>query len=91
MKNKYLSKSIQNQKFYEFRVKLQAKCVEYGIELRIANRNYPSSKTCNNCGTIKTDLKLKDRTYTCTCCGYTNDRDLNASLNLRDTTMYKLA
>ena len=91
MKNRHLSKSIAQQKFFEFRVKLLAKCNEYGIELRVADRFYPSSKTCHKCGCIKSDLKLSDRIYTCSECGYTADRDFNASLNLRDCQTYKIA
>lgn len=91
IKNKYLSKSISNQKFYEFRQKLTFKCNFYGIELRIADRFYPSSKICHKCGNIKKDLKLSDRTYKCSACGEIIDRDLNASLNLRDTKSYVLA
>ena len=91
MKNKYLSKSISNQKFYEFRQKLFNKCNFYGIELRIADRFYPSSKICHKCGNIKKDLKLSDRIYKCSACGEIIDRDLNASLNLRDTKSYVLA
>ena len=90
MKNKHLSKAIGSQKFYEFRTKLKTKCNIMGIELRIANRFYPSSKICHNCGQIKKDLKLFDRTYICDC-GYTQDRDFNASLNLRDTKSYVVA
>ena len=91
MKNRHLSKAIAQQKFFEFRTKLIAKCNEYGIELRIADRFYPSSKTCHNCGCVKSDLKLSDRIYTCSECGYTADRDFNASLNLRDCQTYKIA
>lgn len=90
MKNKHLSKAIASQKFYDFRAKLKNKCEVNGIELRIADRFYPSSKTCHNCGKLKKDLKLSDRTYICDC-GYKEDRDLNASLNLRDTKSYVLA
>lgn len=90
MKNRHLSKAVASQKFYEFRVKLQAKCKENGIELRIADRWYPSSKICHECGRIKKDLKLSDREYVCEC-GYHADRDFNASLNLRDTETYKVA
>ena len=82
MKNKHLSKAVQEQCFYEFRRQLEYKCKLYGIELVIANRFYPSSKTCSNCGHIKSDLKLSDRTYICTECGFRLDRDLNASINL---------
>lgn len=91
IKNKYLSKSIKDQKFYEFRQKLLNKCNFYGIELRIADRFYPSSRTCHKCGSIKKDLKLSDRIYKCPKCGEIVDRDLNASLNLRDTKSYKIA
>ena len=91
MKNKHLSKAIAQQKFFEFRTKLTTKCKEYGIELRIVNRFYPSSKTCHCCGCVKSDLKLSDRTYHCNECGYTEDRDYNASLNLRDCQTYSMA
>ena len=90
MKNRHLSKAVASQKFYEFRVKLEAKCKEYGIELRIVDRWYPSSKLCHECGCIRKDLKLSDREYVCEC-GYHADRDYNASLNLRDATSYKVA
>ena len=90
MKNKHLSKAVASQKFYEFRTKLEAKCKELGIELRIVDRWYPSSKLCHECGCIKKDLKLSDREYVCEC-GYHADRDYNASLNLRDARTYKIA
>ena len=90
MKNRHLSKAIVSQKFYEFRTKLKAKCKEFGIELRIADRWYPSSRICHKCGYIKKDLKLSDRRYICEC-GYHADRDFNASLNLRDVLTYKIA
>ena len=89
MKNRHLSKAIASQKFYEFRVKLEAKCKENGIELRIADRFYPSSKMCHHCGFVKKNLKLSDRIYRCTC-GYIEDRDVNASLNLRDAIVYRI-
>ncbi len=90
MKNRHLSKAVATQKFYEFRVKLEVKCKELGIELRIVDRFYPSSKLCHECGCIKSDLKLSDREYICEC-GYHADRDYNASLNLRDAKTYKVA
>jgi len=90
MKNRHLSKAIAQQKFFEFRNKLLTKCNSFGIELRIVDRFYPSSKTCHKCGNVKSDLKLSDRTYICEC-GYTEDRDYNASLNLRDCQTYKIA
>ena len=90
MKNRHLSKAVASQKFYEFRIKLQAKCTENGIELRVADRWYPSSKTCHYCKNIRKDLKLSDRIFKCDC-GYIEDRDLNAALNLRDATTYEVA
>ena len=90
MKNKHLSKAVASQKFYEFRTKLQTKCKENGIELRVVDRWYPSSKTCHCCGAIRKDLKLSDRIFQCDC-GYIEDRDFNAALNLRDATTYEVA
>ena len=90
MKNRHLSKAIASQKFYEFRTKLEKQCKESGIELRVVDRFYPSSKLCHCCGFIKKDLKLSDRIYKCDC-GYKCDRDFNASLNLRDAKTYKTA
>lgn len=90
MKNRHLSKAIASQKFYEFRAKLKIKCDDNGIELRIVDRFYPSSKRCYCCGQIKKDLKLSDRIYRCAC-GYVEDRDLNASKNLRDAVTYEVA
>ena len=90
MKNRHLSKAVASQKFYEFRTKLLAKCKENGIELRVADRWFPSSKTCHCCKSIKKDLKLSDRLFRCDC-GYIEDRDFNAALNLRDATTYEVA
>ena len=90
MKNRCLSKAVASQKFYEFRKRLKAKCDEKGIELRVADRFYPSSKTCHHCGYIRKNLKLSDRIYRCEC-GYVADRDLNAALNLKDAKTYKIA
>ena len=90
MKNRHLSKAVASQKFYEFKTKLLAKCKETGIELRIVDRWFPSSKTCHCCKSIKKDLKLSDRIFRCDC-GYIEDRDFNAALNLRDATTYEVA
>ncbi|WP_347178210.1 RNA-guided endonuclease InsQ/TnpB family protein [Clostridium perfringens] len=90
MKNKHLSKAIASQKFFEFKVKLISKFKQNNIELRIVDRFYPSSKTCSQCGKIKKDLKLSDRIYKCDC-GFTIDRDLNASINLKNAKEYKIA
>ena len=90
MKNKHLSKAIASQKFFEFKTKLNSKCKQSKIELRIVDKFYPSSKTCSCCGRIKKDLKLSDRVYQCKC-GLMIDRDLNASINLKNAKKYKIA
>ncbi len=88
MKNRHLSKAIQEQKFYEFIRQMKYKCQFDGIEFIQVDRYYPSSKTCSCCGHIKKDLKLSDRVYVCKQCGCIIDRDKNASINLGN---YKLA
>lgn len=87
MKNKYLSKAIQEQCLYKLHRQMKYKCEKYGIDFIEADKWYPSSKTCSQCGKIKKDLKLSDRVYRCSC-GLNIDRDLNASINL---SRYKLA
>ena len=82
IKNKYLSKAISEQLFYEFRRQIEYKSEIYKIEVVIANRWYPSSKTCSCCGNINKNLKLYNRVYKCEHCGLVIDRDLNASINL---------
>ena len=90
MKNRHLAKAVSEMSFYTFRKKLTAKARLQGFELRVAGRFFPSSKMCHKCGALRTDLKLSDRWYKCEC-GYENDRDFNASLNLRDLKVYKVA
>lgn len=82
MKNKHLSKSIAQQGLYEFKRQLQYKCEFYGIEFIEADKWYPSSKMCSECGHIKQKLSLSERTYICEECGLVIDRDFNASVNL---------
>ncbi len=83
MKNKHLSKAIQEQCFFEIIRQMKYKCEWNGIPFYQVGRFYPSSKTCSCCGHIKSDLKLSDRTYTCSECGTVIDRDLNAAINLQ--------
>ena len=90
MKNKHLSKAIQEQNFYAIRTKLINKCKKRNIELRLVDTFYPSSKTCSCCGEIKKDLKLNDRLYKCYNCGLEIDRDYNASINLEKAKIYKV-
>lgn len=83
MKNRCLSRHITEAKFFEIRKQLEYKCSWNNISLKVVNRWFPSSKTCNQCGQINKDLKLSDRVYKCDC-GHIEDRDLNASKNIRD-------
>ena len=90
IKNKHLSKAIQEQNFYAIRTKLINKCKERNIEVRLVDTFYPSSKTCSCCGEIKRNLKLNDRIYKCCNCGLKIDRDYNASINLEKANIYKI-
>ena len=82
MKNRHLSKAIAKQCLYEFKRQMQYKCKYNGIEFIEADKWYPSSKTCSECGHIKVKLSLSERTYICEECGCVIDRDYNASINL---------
>ena len=90
IKNKHLSKAIQEQNFYSIRTKLINKCKERNIELRLVDTFCPSSKTCSCCGSVKRNLKLNDRIYKCCNCGLEMDRDYNASINLEKAKVYKI-
>jgi putative transposase len=83
MKNHKLAQSISDVGFYEFRRQIEYKSIEYGRNVIFVDKFYPSSKKCSCCGNIKDDLKLSDRIYKCGC-GLEIDRDLNASLNLKN-------
>ncbi len=91
MKNRHLAKAVAAQRFFSLLSKLKRKAEIIGIEFRTVDRFYPSSKTCHSCGHIHKGLKIKDRVYVCPECGYTADRDYNASLNLRDAEKYRVA
>ena len=82
MKNRHLSKAVQQQGFYEFRRQMEYKSKWNNIQVIIADRFFPSSKLCSCCGKIKKDLKLSERIYKCEC-GNVVDRDLQAALNLK--------
>ena len=91
MKNRHLSKAIQEQNFFSIRTKLINKCKERNIEVKAKQtHSNPSSKTCSCCGEIKKDLKLNDRIYKCCNCGIEIDRDYNASINLEKAKIYKV-
>lgn len=84
MKNRHLAKAIQEQSFYSFKEILSYKAKLNNIQIIEVPRFYPSSKTCSVCGTVKSDLKLSDRVFVCPECGNRMDRDLNASINLKN-------
>jgi len=81
-KNHCLAQAVLDCGFYELRRQLEYKGTQHGIEVVVIDRWFPSSKTCSNCGCIKDDLTLSDRTFTCADCGFELDRDLNAARNL---------
>ncbi len=82
MKNRHLSKAVAQQGFFEFKTMIQYKAEKYGIEFAEADKWYPSSKTCSECGYVKPKLSLSEREFVCECCGAVIDRDYNASINL---------
>jgi putative transposase len=83
MKNHKLSKAVADSSFYELKRQLEYKTKFYGGDTFLIDRWFPSSKTCSYCGSIKEDLTLSDRIYSCDC-GFEMDRDLNASINIQN-------
>lgn len=88
MKNRHLSKTISKAQWYQSRLYLENLCKKLGIELRLVSRFYPSSKLCSDCGFKYKDLKLNERTWTCSNCGSKHDRDVNAAINLAQCKDY---
>lgn len=86
-KLKNIGEKINEAHFYEIRWQLEYKCSWKGIPVIIADRFYPSSKKCSCCGNVKEKLSLSERVYVCEKCGYVEDRDFNASLNLRNLAL----
>ncbi len=84
IKNRHLSRSIDDEGWGTFRRMLEYKTKWYGSRLVVIPRFYPSSKRCNHCGAVNKDLKLSDRTWACLSCGTINERDPNAATNIRD-------
>jgi putative transposase len=82
LKNHKLARSISDCGFGMFRAMLENKCKMYGKILVVADRFFPSSKTCSKCGHKKEELKLSERTFVCDICSFEIDRDLNAAINL---------
>ena len=91
LKNHKLAKAIQDNRLAEVRRQLEYKCEWYRVELVIADRFYPSSKLCSQCGHKKVDLKLSDRVYRCEHCGNVMDRDVNAAINLLHYKMHEVS
>ena len=82
VKNHHLAKAVSDASFFELRRQLEYKTAKTGARLHFVDRWYPSSKTCSNCGSVKTKLSLTERTYKCEHCGLVIDRDLNAAINI---------
>lgn len=82
VKNHRLAKAVSDASFFELRRQLEYKTAKTGARLHFVDRWYPSSKTCSNCGSVKTKLSLTERTYKCEHCGLVIDRDLNAAINI---------
>ena len=90
MKNRRLARSIGEAQWYLFRKDVEFACAKRKVEFRLADRFYASSKTCHECGHVHKGLKLSDRTFVCPVCGHTEDRDVQAAQNLRDTKNYRV-
>jgi len=90
LKNKHLADRVRKQNFYFFRTCLEQKCKQSGIELRIVDRFFPSSKLCSCCGHKKVHLSLSERIFKCDQCGIEIERDFNASLNLKYAMDYTI-
>ena len=84
LKNRSLAKSISRSGFYEFKRMLLQKSQMYNNKIVLVDRWYASSKICHCCENKKSKLRLSDRIYICDKCGYIQDRDYNAALNIRD-------
>ena len=82
MKNRHLSATIMKAQWYQSRLYLENLCKKLGIELRLVDSFYPSSKLCSTCGFKYQDLKLNERFWICSNCGSEHDRDRNAAINL---------
>ncbi len=90
MKNRHLARAIAQQNFSQFKEWIIAKCLDIGIEIRLVDRWFPSSKRCSSCGHQKKLLSLSERTFSCANCNLEMNRDFNASLNLKYTQSYTI-
>jgi putative transposase len=84
MRNKYVAKSIGDTAFYEFRRMMEYKCAEYGRELTVADKGFPSTEICSNCGHRVEKMPMYKRAWVCPTCGMSHDRDVNAAINLEN-------
>jgi len=84
VKNRHLSRAVSDMGFFEFRRQLDYKAAQRGGMIVVADRWYPSSKTCSACGHRLETLSLSVRDWTCPECGSVHDRDVNAAINLRN-------
>lgn len=88
MKNRHLSKTISKAQWFQSRLYLENLCKKLGIELRLVDRFYPSSKLCSDCGFKYKELKLNERIWICSNCGSKHNRDTNAAINLGQCKNY---
>ena len=84
VKNRHLSRAVADMGFFEFRRQLEYKAVQRGVMIVVADRWYPSSKTCSNCGHKLEALSLSVREWSCPACGSIHNRDVNAAINLKN-------
>jgi putative transposase len=82
LKNRRVAKAVSDAAMGELAKQIRYKAQWHGVEVRVADRFFASSKTCSGCGKVKVDLTLSDRMYSCIDCAMVIDRDLNAAINL---------
>src|SRR5206468_84912 len=85
--NHHLAQAVSDASFFEVQRQLLYKAEQSGGYVQLVSQWYPSSKTCHACGRVKEDLTLEDRVWGCEQCGAIHERDLNASLNIRDEAL----
>ncbi|OQC16347.1 MAG: putative transposase [Firmicutes bacterium ADurb.Bin080] len=90
LKSSQYSRSISDVSLSNIKRKILYKATYQGKEVSLVDRFYPSSKTCSKCGKVKQNLTILDRTFFCNDCGYSIDRDLNASINILNALKRKL-
>ena len=91
MQNHRIAKALSDASLGKLLTQLEYKSEWYGRTFAKVDRFFPSSKTCSACGAIKQDLKLSDKSWTCTTCHHEHDRDDNAAINILNEGLKKLS